>query len=156
MKLQYFIISTFSLMMLSGCSENILVQRLKEHGITENNTAKLRFISSPGAYGDDTKVVIEDTEVIKAVWARIHSSTPTNRWSLSGFHSIEFYTANETGTPAATLMLNVSNAAYLEGDLWYHLDSHKPGYYGLWKCPGLENLVIWHLKKEYEQRHGNS
>lgn len=156
MRTTFYLILTCLFFLSAGCANNLLVKRLKDHGITPDNTAKLKFIGSEGAFGGDVYVITEDPEVIKSVWTRIYSATPTNFWAASGFQRVEFYTSREAEQSAATLMLNVTDAAYVEGDLWYHIDSDREGYYGLWRCPGLEKLVMWHLKREYERRKASS
>ncbi len=155
MKVTFYSILTSMLLVLTGCSTNLLVQRLEDYGVTPANTTKLKFIGSDGGVGPDIQVIVKDPEVIKSVWTRIYSATPTDFWGASGFRRVEFYTSKKTGKSAATLLLNGTDAAYLEGDLWYHLDSGREGYYGLWRCPGLEKLVMWHLKREYERRKSN-
>lgn len=156
MKVTFYSILIWMLLLTFGCSTNSLVKRLKDHGVTPSNTAKLKFISSEGAFGGDVYVITEDPEVIKSVWTRIYSATPTKLWFASGSHSVEFYTSREVERPRAILMLNATDAAYLEGDYWHHFNAHRKGYYGLWRCPGLEKLVYWHLRKEYERRKDGS
>lgn len=156
MKVTFYSILACVLLLLTGCATNSLVQRLKDHGVTPSNTAKLKFISSEGAFGGDVYVITEDPEVIKSVWTRIYSATPTNFWVASGSHGVEFYTSKQAKQPAATVMVNGTDAAHLEGDYWHHFNAHRKGYYGLWRCPGLEKLVYWHLRKEYERRKDGS
>jgi hypothetical protein len=150
------LILTCMFFLSAGCANNLLVKRLKDHSVTQKNTTKLKFISSESAYGGDVYFVTEDPEVIESVWTRIYSATPTNLWCACGEQSIEFYTSNTVKNPAAILILNTSDGAHLEGDLWYHLDSERKGYYGLWRCPGLDKLVSWHLRKEHERRKNGS
>jgi hypothetical protein len=152
MRTTLFLILTCLFFLSAGCANNLLVKRLKDHGVIPDNTAKLKFIGSPGALGGGFYVITEDLDVIKSVWTHIYSATPTNLWAASGFHRVEFYTSREAEQSAATLMLNATDAAYVEGNLWYHMDSDRDGYYGLWRCPALEKLVMWHLRKEYERR----
>lgn len=152
MKVLFFYTSVALLATLSGCSGNALVQRLKESDATEANIVKLRFISSEGAFGSGTMVVVNDADTIKSIWSKIKGARPTEHWCASGFHRIEFFTSNDAEVPVAAVLLNESDAAYLKGDLWYHLDSKKPGYYGLWKCVGLNELVMEYLKGEYDRR----
>ncbi|MCK4293706.1 MAG: hypothetical protein KAY65_10955 [Planctomycetes bacterium] len=149
-------ILTCTLLLSAGCTNNSLVKRLKDHGVTPSNTTKLKFISSEGAFGGDVYVITEEPEVIKSVWTRIYSATLTNFWVASGDHRVEFYTSKQAKQPAATVMVNGTDAARLEGDYWHHFDEHRKGYYGLWRCPGLERLVTWHLRKEYERRKDGS
>lgn len=156
MKVTLYLILTCIFFLSTGCTNNLLVQRLKDHGVTPENTVKLKFISTECAFGGDVNVMVEDPDVIESVWTRIYSATPTKLWFASGFQSIEFYTNKPVKIPTAILMLNASDAAYFYGDLWYHLDSEREGYYGLWRCPGLERLISWHLRKEYERRKGGS
>jgi hypothetical protein len=156
MKLQNLNVLALLLTIISGCTQNALVQRLKVHGVTENNTTRLRFISSEGAFGSDIKVTVSDGNTIEKVWSSIKCAKPTKLWYVSGDHRIEFFTPTDSEIPAATVLLNVSDGAHLEGDLWYHLDSNKNGYYGLWKCTGLNELVMFKLRNEYERRQAES
>lgn len=152
MRTTFHLILTCIFFLSAGCANNLLVRRLKDHSVTQKNITKLKFISSEGAFGGDVYVITEDPEVIKSVWTRIYSATPTKLWCACGFHTVEFYTKRGEEQPAAALMLNASDAAYVEGDLWYHMDSDREGYYGLWKCSGLNEMVMQHLQEEYEQR----
>jgi len=136
----------------SGCRSNLILERIKEHGVNRRNTKKLKFTSSEGAYGGNFFVVIEDPKVISYVWDSLESAKPTKLWYASGFHKIEFYADRKDQESAVTVRLNMSNAAHVEGDMWYHSDSKKEGYYGLWECKGLAELVMKYLKQEYERK----
>ncbi len=153
MKIKFNLFLTFILILSTGCSnKNLLTKRFEGHNTTQNNTIKLKFISSEGDFGSNISVIVENPDVIKSVWKSIYSAKPTDVWFASGFHQIEFYTNNTQNTPSAILELNASDGAHLSDDLWYHLDSEKEGYYGLWKCSGLNELVRGYLKEEYQRR----
>ncbi len=150
MKLHYLTVLTLFIMILSGCGENVLVQRLKIHRITQKNTTSLRFISSQGAFGADTTVTINDKKVIKSVWSCIKSAQPATQWAESGYHRIEFVASDKTDLPAATILLNAKDEVHIEGDLWKNPDPQYSEYYGLWTCAGLNEIVMKHMKAEYE------
>lgn len=153
MKTKFYLILIYILILSAGCNDkNLLNKRLQDHDVTQNNTIKLKFISSEGDFGSNNSVIVENPDVIKSVWKSIYSAKPTDVWFASGFHQIEFYINNTQNNPSAVLRLNASDGAHLSGDLWYHLDSEKEGYYGLWKCSGLNELVRKYLKEEYERR----
>ncbi|MBL7153184.1 MAG: hypothetical protein ISS79_05670 [Phycisphaerae bacterium] len=141
---------------LTGCSANSLADRLKDRGVTPGTTAKLKFVGTEADFGPDVHVTIEDPEVIESVWIRIHSATPTEHWAASGFRKIEFYTSKKAKWVDATLMLNVTDAAFLDTEFWHQFDSDRKGYYGLMRCPGLHKLVMRHLREEHERRKNSS
>ena len=156
MKAAFYSILAFVILLVTGCASNSLAERLRDRGVTPGTTAKLKFIGTDSDFGTDVQVTIEDPEVIKSVWTRIHSATPTEHWAASGFRKIEFYTSKKAEWSAATLMLNVTDAAFLDTEFWHHFDSDREGYYGLMRCPGLHKLVMWHLREEHERRKNTS
>ena len=152
MKVAFSSILTCTFVLSAGCAPNSLVARLKDRGVTPVTTAKLKFVGTEADVGPDIYVAVEDPEVLKSVWTRIYSATPTKHWCACGFRRIEFYTGKKAERPTTVLLVNATDAAYVEGDYWHHFDSHREKYYGLARCPGLHKLVMSHLEEEYERQ----
>ena len=142
-------------LLLPGCAANTLVAELADRGVTPKTTAKLKFVSSEGDLGGDVQVTTHDAEVIDAVWTRVLSSKPTNHWVFSGWAKVEFYTGRKTEWPAATLLLNATDASHVETEFHAHYDAESNRMVGLMRCPGLHNLIRWHMVKEYDRRKEN-
>lgn len=156
MKVTFYSILTCILLVLAGCSTNPLVKKFRDRGVTPASTAKLKFIGSKNDFGTDVSVTTEDKDVITAAWNSIHSATAFEPYGGSDFGRINFYTSKKAKWPAATLLVNVKDAAFLETEFLYQYDTTSEQYLGLMSCPGLHKLRMWHLKREYERRKNSS
>lgn len=142
----------------SSSSANGLIEDLYTRGAKPSSTDHLVFIGSEADFGWDTQVVITDRKVIDEVWHSILNSKPYARFSACGVRTIEFYSIQDSNTPLATLMVHCGgidsgDAVHIEGAGPFPWDSSKGGRVGLYKCEGLEELVMKYLKEEYERRH---
>jgi len=147
-----------SLLFVLGCSTNGLIEDLYTRGAKPSSTAKLIFSGSDADYGQDTRVVITDRDVIDNVWHSILNSRPYGRFSACGYQTIEFYSTQDSNTPLETLRVHCGSidsgdAVHIEGAGPFPWDSSKGGRVGLYKCEGLHLLVLKYLKEEYERRH---
>lgn len=141
----------------SDSSVNGLVKNLYARGAKPSSTAKLVFSGSDGDYGADIRIIITDREVIDKVWHSISNSKPYARFSFCGYQKIEFYSAQDSNTPLATLTVKCGgvdhgDAAYVEGTGPFTWDSSKGGRVGVYECEGLNELILKYLKEEYERR----
>lgn len=156
MKATFYSILTCILLVLTGCSTNPLVKKFRDRGVTPASTAKLKFIGSKNDFETDISVTTEDQDVITAAWNSIYSATAVEPYEGSGFGRIDFYTSKKAEWPAATLLVNVKDAAFLETEFLYQYDTTSEQYLSLMSCPGLHKLRMWHLRKEHERRKNSS
>jgi len=151
---------------ISGCStpsnrpidRNHLVEALYSKGARPSTTEKLVLRGSEGGFGSDVNVVITDPGVISRVWTCILNSKNYGVFSACGYRKIEFYSAGDSDTPLATLILHcgTGDAAYLEGQDSFVWDTTKGGRDGLYQCRGLNELVEPYLCEEYHRRQSSS
>ena len=141
----------------SDRSANALVKELYARGANPSSTSKLVFKGSEADVGPDIQVVVTDRHVIDAVWDSISNSTDDGRFSACGWRTIEFHSAHDSNTPLASLRvycggIDHGDAAYVEGTRPFQWDNAKGGRFGLYACKGLHEIVMKHLKEEYERR----
>ncbi len=146
------------LLFVLGCSPNGLVEDLYTRGATPSSTDELVFIGSEADVGPDIRVVITDRNVIDEVWHSILNSRNYGRYSACGYRTIEFYSIQDSNTPLATLRvycggIEQDDPARVEGAGPFPWDSSKGGRDGLYKCKGLDELVLKYLREEYEERN---
>ncbi|MCK4293707.1 MAG: hypothetical protein KAY65_10960 [Planctomycetes bacterium] len=155
MKVIFYYVLTCILLVLTGCSTNPLVKKLRDRGVMPASTAKLKFIGSKNDFGTDISVTTEDQHVIKAVWSSIYSATKTNPYAGFDFGRIEFYTSKKAEWPAATLLVNPTDDSFLETEFLYQYNGESDRMLGLMRCPGLHKLRMWHLEKSISEQREN-
>ncbi len=132
---------TLSCVFLAGCSTAPeLVHRLSRHSITYRNTEKIVLIASEGGYGSWLKVTITEDFWIQEIWDAIHQSRPYDIWAASGYRTLEFYRKGEPDEPAATLLVNVTDACHVRGTT------------DRFRCPKMHSILTPPLELEYKRR----
>lgn len=105
--------------------------------------------------GWDTKVVVTDKRVIKAVWNSILNATEYGALSACGWRTIEFYSKQNSNTPMARL--RVYCGGYDKGNVYIEgMDPWESGKGWLYICDGLHGIVMKHLQEEYDRRQKDS
>ncbi len=141
----------------SDRSANALVKELYARGAKPSSTSKLVFRGSEADFGYDTVVTVTDMSVIHTVWRSILRAEPYGRFSACGQRTIEFYSAQDSNVPVATLMVECGDCfgcdtLYVKGTGPFPWDSAKGGRVGLYRSKGLHELVMEYIGEEYERR----
>ena len=134
-----------SCMFLAGCSTSPeLVHRLSGHSITYRNTEKIVLVASEGGYGSRLKVTITEDFLIQEIWDAIYQSRPHDIWAASGYRALEFYRKGAPDEPAATLLVNVTDACHIRGTT------------DRFRCPKMHSILTPPLEWEYKRRKEKS
>jgi hypothetical protein len=143
--------------LITGCSTNELAKELNSRGAGPSTIRKLIFQDSEGGYGSNVSVTVTDKDVIRKIWRSIKRAKPYGRYSFCGVQKIKFYSRKDSTTPLAVLNLYCGDikswdSTHLEGIEPGPFENSRGGRAGLYQCEGLHELVMEHLKDEYERR----
>ena len=116
-----------------------LVTRMRAHGISHENTAKIVLWGSEADVGPDVTVEISSQFLIQEIWDTIYQSRPYTRWAASGYRKADFYAKGEADEPVMTLWINATDACHIDGQA------------ERFRCPKLDLLVMGLLEKEVEK-----
>ena len=133
------IFTIFGLCLLLGCAATPeFVRDIKSRGISDQTTKKIVIIGSEGGFGE-VSLEIPDQYAIEEIWDTIYQSRPTKYWVTSGYRTIEMYGSDDLATPKVRLLVNETDATYIEGT--------KKKF----RCPGLDEYLLKILEYEFKK-----
>ncbi len=130
---------------ICGCESPSLQDQLAARGVVYDRCPKIVIVGSESGYGSIDVTMVALAPEIQEVWDTIIPARPYDRRCACGYRRVEFYTHEDSNTPAATLLVNETGTTYLE-------DAEKlEGFY----CPGLRPLTERLLRAKFKSPEGN-